>query len=202
MSYIVAGLGNPGEEYENTRHNVGRMVVLQLAEKGDMSDWRDDKKLRAKVTQGVTTENAKIKLVLPDNYMNRSGGALAPLVKSKKQAEQLIVVHDDIDLPIGSLKIVFDRGSGGHRGVDSIVRALKTQAFIRVRVGVIPTTQTGKLKKPQGENTVHDFILKQLSRKDREVIDTVVLRAQDAVLAIIHNDITSAMQDFNGNVTK
>lgn len=109
MEYIIAGLGNPGEEYQNTRHNVGRMVVRKRYSI-NASDWRDDKKLRARMSQGIVGEE-KVTLVLPDNYMNRSGGSLAPLVTTKKQAEHLIVIHDDIDLPLGTIRIVFDRGS-------------------------------------------------------------------------------------------
>lgn len=197
MEYIVVGLGNPGEEYEQTRHNVGRMVAELLHERVGASDWRDDKKLRAKVSQGSVEKNKNIKLVLPDNYMNRSGGSVAPLVKNKKQAERLIVVQDDIDLGVGTLKIVFNRGSGGHRGVDSIIRSLKTKAFIRVRVGVLPLTPTGKLKKPKGEDKVYNFILRKLPKKDLELIKKSVKYATDAVEEIIKNGHVKAMCEYN-----
>jgi len=200
MKYIVVGLGNPGEEYENTRHNVGRMVVETLAERLGASDWRADKKLRALVATAGLHNGDTVSLVLPDNYMNRSGGAVAPLVKSAKQAERTIVVHDDIDLPLRSLRIVFNRGAGGHNGVASIERALKTRAFVRLRVGVIPTTPTGKLKKPQGEQKVHDFILKQLTKKDRAAIDEVVEHAAVVTEAAIRDGYDEAMRSFNGSM--
>lgn len=196
MEYIIAGLGNPGEEYENTRHNVGRMVAEKIRYSINASDWRDDKKLRARMSQGIVGEE-KVTLVLPDNYMNRSGGSLAPLVTTKKQAEHLIVIHDDIDLPLGTIRIVFDRGAGGHNGVLSIERTLKTRAFVRVRVGVVPVTADGKQKKPQGEDKVYDFILQQLRKKEREAVDVVVERAMYAVLAVVNNGRESAMQEFN-----
>lgn len=198
MEHIIVGLGNPGEEYEQTRHNIGRMVVLNLKERWETSDWRDDKKLRAKISQGVLSKSCTVKLVLPDNYMNRSGGSVAPLIKNKKQTERLVVVHDDIDIGLGSLKIVFGRGSGGHRGVESIERALKTKAYVRVRIGVVPTTPTGKLKKPKGEEKVYDFILKRLTKKENEVLQEIVEYATNAVEVLIKKGQARAMQDFNG----
>ncbi len=200
MEYIVVGLGNPGEEYELTRHNVGRMVVELLHKRIGASDWRDDKKLRAKISQGSVEKNKNVKLVLPDNYMNRSGGSVAPLVKSKKQAERLIVVQDDIDLGVGALKIVFNRGSGGHRGVDSVICSLKTKSFVRVRVGVLPLTPTGKLKKPKGKDKVYGFILRKLSKKDLELIKKSVEYASDAVEFIIKNGYIKAMCEYNTSV--
>lgn len=198
MHYIVVGLGNPGGEYANTRHNVGRMVVERVAESLHASAWRDDGKLHAKVGQ-ATFGDTKVTLVLPDNYMNRSGGAVVPLIRGAKQAEQLLVVHDDIDLPLGTIRIVFNRGSGGHRGVESIVRAIKTSAFMRIRVGVLPTTPAGTAKKPRGDTAVHDFILKQISPKDRQAVDALVERSSDAVRACLEHGLDAAMRDFNGS---
>jgi len=197
MEYIIAGLGNPGSEYENTRHNVGRMVVVAFAEEIGASEWRDDKKLRAQVAQGALPSGEKVRLVLPDNYMNRSGGSLVPLIKSKKAAARLVVVHDDIDLPLGTIRIVFDRGAGGHRGVESIVRALNTKAFIRIRVGVLPVTPSGKPKKPQGGQRVYDFILKQLAKREREAVVVVVARAREATAAVVQSGCDEAMRTYN-----
>lgn len=202
MEYIIVGLGNPGEEYEQTRHNVGRMVVEFLKERWGTSDWRDDKKLRAKISVGALSKTTTVKLVLPDNYMNRSGASVAPLVTNKKLCERLIVVHDDIDIGLNTMRIVFGRGAGGHRGVESIERALKSKDYVRVRVGVVPTTPTGKLKKPKGEGKVYDFILKQLTKKELEVFEGVVERAAQAVEVLIHEGRAHAMQDFNGSIAK
>jgi PTH1 family peptidyl-tRNA hydrolase len=198
MEYIIVGLGNPGEEYARTRHNVGRMVLESLAKRWDLSDWRDDKKLRAKMSQGKVGDQ-KVICILPDNYMNRSGGSVEPLVTNKKQAEHLIVVHDDIDLGLGTIRIVFNRGSGGHRGVESIEKALKTRAYFRVRVGVVPTTPSGKLKKPIGEEKVYDFILKKLSKKDGEVLDAIVKKVSDAVETFVMHGHEHAMRVHNAH---
>ncbi|KKP89000.1 MAG: Peptidyl-tRNA hydrolase, partial [Candidatus Nomurabacteria bacterium GW2011_GWC2_35_8] len=106
---LVVGLGNPGAEYENTRHNTGRIMVGLV-----------EKKLEDKL---------KIKFLTPDNFMNNSGKAVAPLVKSKKDLENLIVIYDDVDLPLGKIKISFNRSSGGHNGLNSVIKALKSQEF-------------------------------------------------------------------------
>ncbi len=198
MEYVIVGLGNPGEEYVYTRHNIGREVVEALQKKLNISSWRDDKKLHALIAEGALENGESVRLVLPQNYMNRSGGSVAPLIKSKKHIERLIVVHDDIDLPVPEIKIVFNRGSGGHRGVESIERALKSKEFIRVRIGVSPTTPKGKIKKPKGEKIVHDFILKKTSKKDREVFTNITQNALEAVEAILYTGLSQAMCVSNG----
>ncbi|MBV9159732.1 MAG: peptidyl-tRNA hydrolase, partial [Candidatus Kaiserbacteria bacterium] len=126
MTWVVVGLGNPGEEYENTRHNAGRMAAQFFAKKADASEWREDKSANATVTRGAVGKNLFV-IVLPDTFMNKSGSALTKYVKSVKAAEKMIVVYDDLDLPLGKIKLSFDRGSGGHKGVESIMRAVKTK---------------------------------------------------------------------------
>lgn len=180
MTYIIAGLGNPGQEYENTRHNVGRMFVEYLRKKESFSEWREDKKLKAAFSDGKVGKS-KVLLFEPNGFMNNSGKSLVSLVKNKKQAEQLVVVYDDLDLPLGSLKISFNRGSGGHRGVESVIKALKTRAFIRIRVGTCPATPSGKLKKPDGEKKVIDFILGKFKPKESEVLKKSFKKAHEAV---------------------
>ena len=198
MKYLIVGLGNPGTAYEHTRHNVGRMVVEEVYRRIEASDWRDDKTLRARVCQGVTLGGAQVELILPDNYMNRSGGSVSPRIKTPAQLERLIVVHDDIDLPQGTIKIVHDRGAGGHNGVRSIERALKSRAFTRVRVGVLPLTPEGKPRKPKGAEAVNDFILKGMTKRELEAMHEEVVRSADAVLAIVHTGRDAAMRAYNG----
>lgn len=160
MKYIV-GLGNPGAEYEKTRHNTGRIIISFVEDKIE----------------------TKVKFIMPDSFMNNSGKVVAPLIKSKKELADLIVIYDDIDLPIGKMKISFNRSSGGHNGVGSIIKHLKTEEFVRIRIGICPTTPTGKLKKPKGEEAILKFLLgefkkeeitelKKLSKKIVEAIDT------------------------------
>ncbi len=198
MEYVIAGLGNPGEEYEETRHNVGRMVVLKLQEKWNTSDWRDDAKTHAKLSQGEFLKgNVQVRLVLPETYMNRSGAALTSCVKKKSQLQRLIVVHDDIDLGIGTLRIVLGRGAGGHKGVESIEKALGSKEYIRLRVGVSPITSNGKVKKPKGEEAVHTYILKRLTKKEKESIDKIVEYAVVAIEALLTEGPQRAMCTHN-----
>lgn len=197
MEHIIVGLGNPGEEYAGTRHNIGRMAVEKLANALGASDWRADKKLRASVAQVALESGDKIRLILPENYMNRSGGAVSPLIKSAKAVERLVVVHDDIDLPFGHIRIVQNRGAGGHNGVLSIERAIKSRAFVRVRVGVIPTTPGGKLKKPKGEGAIHDFILSDFKKAEREALPEIIDRAAAAARMVVLEGREAAQREFN-----
>jgi PTH1 family peptidyl-tRNA hydrolase len=175
--YIIVGLGNPGEQYVHTRHNTGRMATELM---------------RNKVSQ--------IKILIPDTYMNRSGSAVAKVVKSKKAAQRLIVVYDDLDLPLGSMKISYNRSSGGHRGLESVIRALKTTEFIRIRIGISPHTPSGKLKKPSGEEAVQDYILGSFKKAEKEVLNKVFERVQGAVQTITEHGLAQAMAEFNGEM--
>ena len=192
MTWIIVGLGNPGTEYENTRHNAGRLAVLRYAKKNEAAEWREDKKADATVAKvGAAT------CVLPDTYMNKSGSAVAKYVKSAKAAGNMIVVYDDLDLPIGKMKISFDRGSGGHKGLDSVMRAVKTREFARIRIGVSPETPSGKMKKPHGDEAVNNFILGTFKPTEMDELKRIFNHASDAITAIIKDGILIAMNEFN-----
>lgn len=171
--YIVVGLGNPGEEYARTRHNAGRLASEFVAEK----------------VSGV-------KVLTPDTFMNVTGKFVAKHVKSKKAAEKLIVIYDDLDLPIGAMKISFDRGSGGHNGLESVIKALKTREFIRIRVGVSPATPSGKLKRPSGDK-LQDFLLAEFKKPELEKLKKVFKKVSDAVVMIKEEGLDKAMGEFN-----
>src|SRR5690349_6094785 len=117
--YIIAGLGNPGEEYKDTRHNVGRMMLTALAKKGDFGEFEFNKKLNALTAKGKIGK-AEVMLVAPETFMNNSGLALKPLITSAKKAETLLVIYDDFQIPVGSIKMSYNRSSGGHNGLESI----------------------------------------------------------------------------------
>jgi len=169
--YIVVGLGNPGEEYQNTRHNTGRLAVAFLEKK----------------------EISGIKIVHLDTFMNKSGVGVAKVVKSKKTAEKLVVIYDDLDLALGTMKVSYNRGSGGHKGIESIVRALKTEAFIRIRIGTSPSTPSGKLKKPQGENAVEKHILSDFKKPETEILKKVFKRIPEVLEALVEDGLQKAM---------
>ncbi|MDP3661432.1 MAG: aminoacyl-tRNA hydrolase [bacterium] len=170
--YIVVGLGNPGAEYENTRHNAGRAAVSAL-------------------------KNVSAKLITPDSFMNKSGDAVKPLIKNAKQAEKLIVIHDDLDLPFGKLKISFNKSAGGHRGVESIVKAIKTEAFVRIRIGISPITTGGKFKKPKGEEAVERHILGKFKLAELSELKKMYKKINEAVACLISDGREKAMSQFN-----
>jgi peptidyl-tRNA hydrolase, PTH1 family len=177
--YIVVGLGNKGEEYEHTRHNVGRMALVEV-----------EKYLGEKEVKGV-------KVAHFDTFMNLSGGAVLKLVKTPSTARKLIVIYDDLDLPLGSLKISYDRGSGGHKGIESIIKSLKTREFIRIRIGISPVTPSGKIKKLLGEDVVGKHILGVFKKSEEEVLKKVFKRTAEAVERIVESDLQTAMTEFN-----
>ena len=175
MNYTIVGLGNPGQEYENTRHNTGRIAVESLAKKIDLdlSEWKEDKKLKSEIVKTKIGKNTVL-LIKPNTFMNKSGSAVGSLIKSKKAAETLVVIHDDLDLPFGKIKISFNKSAGGHKGVGSIMRAIKTEAFIRMRIGISPVTASGKMKKPSGEKAVTDLILGKFKPNEQDVLKKIM----------------------------
>jgi len=196
MAWVIVGLGNPGEEYDGTRHNVGRIVLDYFAKKNDFGEWNENKKAKARVARGMI-DRTIVALVEPDTFMNKSGSAVTPFVKSVKAAERMIVVYDDLDLPLGRMKVSFDRGSGGHKGLESIMRAVKTKKFVRIRVGVSPHTAAGKIKKPHGEDEVVDFILARFKQTELADLKEVVKRASQTIVSVITEGLEKAMNEAN-----
>ena len=192
INMIIVGLGNPGAEYENTRHNTGRMILDIFRQKNDLPEWQEDKKLKS-----LISKKNKITLLLPETFMNKSGEAIARIIKSKKAAESLVVIHDDLDLPLGRFKISFNRGAGGHRGVQSIVKTLKTEAFTRIRVGIASATPSGKIQKPIGEKAVIDFILGKFKDKELETFKKIAKKISEAIDMIATKGREKAMGIYN-----
>ncbi|HEX8993825.1 MAG TPA: aminoacyl-tRNA hydrolase, partial [Candidatus Paceibacterota bacterium] len=174
--FTIVGLGNPDEEYEGTRHNVGRDVLRAITKKEGTLEWKEDKKLRALVAKGELY-GEKVLCVLPETLMNNSGGSLKPLAFPKPTKKRpylpLVVLHDDLDLPLGVVKMSMGRGSGGHKGVESIYKALKTRDLVRIRIGISGATPSGKLKKPHGEAQVIDFVLGNFRAPEQENLKKV-----------------------------
>lgn len=195
MTYTIVGLGNPDEKYFGTRHNAGRFFAQEFARK-HKEDFSFDKKAEAhKATVKIGKDSAKI--ILPDTYMNKSGKSVGYFVKSAKAAERLVVIYDDLDLPIGRVKMSFGKGSGGHKGVESVARALKTKNFIRIRIGVSPATPSGKIKKVHGATAVEKHILGSFSKKEQGILDKLVPSINDALNTLMSESFEKAMQALN-----
>ncbi len=187
--YIIVGLGNPGEEYETTRHNTGRMAVEDFAKSKKFDEWVFDKKSNALKSEGKIKKE-KVLLLLPETMMNNSGNAVQKFVKSKKQAENLVVIHDDLDLPLGKFKISFAKSSAGHRGVESVIRKIKTEQFIRIRVGTSPKN------KPSGKELIK-FLLGKFTPKELSVFKKTSKKITSAIEVIVSEGLPKAMNTYN-----
>lgn len=194
MAYTIVGLGNPGGEYATTKHNVGRMVVSHLADTHAI-ELKDHSASNSERGTGTIAET-KVTLLNPNTYMNKSGSAVGKIVKTPKAAEKLIVIYDELDLPLGKVKISYGGGSGGHKGIESITRALKTKDFIRVRVGISGSTPKGKLKKPKGEEKVVKFIMSDFG-KDAAQWTKVKKKTADVIEKILTEGRIKAQNEVN-----
>lgn len=196
MKFFIVGLGNPGDEYTHTRHNAGRLAVEAFEHAHEWGGFTADKKTKSDKAKGAVGKHDVV-LLLPNTFMNKSGSAVASVVTNAKAAERTIVVYDDIDLPFGTVRVAFGRGSGGHKGVESIIKALKTKDFVRVRIGVAPTTPAGKIKKPQGEQKVYDFLLGDFSKKEMDALGGIFKTSTEALTRIIADGRVAAMNMVN-----
>lgn len=186
--FLVAGLGNPGPDYERTRHNAGFAVVAELARRhgGELRKARRERALVAECRIG----NLRVALAQPQTYMNLSGESVAPLVRrfGIDDLLYLVVVHDELDLPLGRLKVKVGGGLAGHNGLRSICQHLHSDAFVRVRIGV---------GKPPSKHAGADHVLRKLGKLEKTVFDEIIVIAADAVEVIILDGVEEAMNRFN-----
>ncbi len=183
---IVAGLGNPGAEYAGTRHNVGFMVVDALA--GKLLGKGSYKKSFGAFTARAEFEGESVFLMKPQTYMNLSGDAVGEAVRYYKVApSDLLVVHDDMDLPLGRIRIRSSGGGGGHRGVASVIAHVGAD-FIRVRVGI---------GRPDPRLDPADYVLSRFIEEERKTVEETIATAAEAVLAIFKKGLPAAMNRFN-----
>jgi PTH1 family peptidyl-tRNA hydrolase len=185
--YLVAGLGNPGREYKKTRHNIGFMVAEQLSV--DLSISMGKVQSRAIIGMGRALDS-KIIIAKPQTYMNRSGEAVKGLLKFYKiPLENLIVIHDDLDIPFGTIRIRKQGGPAGQKGVKSVIDHMGTQEFNRIRMGI---------DRPPGRMDAADYVLQRFSRNEEEQLEQLVKQASKAIQTIILNGMDQAMNEYNG----
>jgi PTH1 family peptidyl-tRNA hydrolase len=188
-TYLIAGLGNPGREYRESRHNVGFMVLDRLAVRLGSSFSRLESK--ALVTKGEH-EGRRLLLAKPQTYMNLSGQAVGALLRYYKvPIENLLVVFDDVDLPLGTLRLRPAGGSSGQKGMVSIIERLDSQEFPRLRVGI---------GRPPGRQQAADYVLEDFSRQETAILPEILDRAADAALAFTAEGLDAAMNRFNGTI--
>lgn len=190
--WLVVGLGNPGPKYERTRHNVGEDVVRLLAERHDapLKAGRDNS-LIGEARFDVDGETVRAALAFPLTFMNESGRAVSALVRRYRieSPDQIIVVQDELDLEPGVVKLKQGGGLAGHNGLRSIAQHLRTQDFLRVRIGV---------GKPPTKDRGAGHVLNKVPKREREVLDVAVAVAADAVELIIADGIDAAMHAIHG----
>lgn len=187
---VIAGLGNPGAEYANTPHSIGFEVVDALARRID-AQWKRSSSFNGELATGMLG-GVKTLLVKPATYMNLSGDCIAPAVKyhNASAADDLLVVSDDIDLPVGRIRIRKGGSAGGHNGLKNVIERTGTQAFARLRVGV------GRDSRNRANVVGH--VLGKFSPEDRKVMDEVVEQAVIAIETIELNSLEIAMNRYNG----
>ncbi len=195
-THLIVGLGNPTDQYDGTRHNTGRMFVERLHATHDFAEWKEDKKPPMRWAKGSIVGKSSV-LLQPNTFMNHSGRAVAHFIKSKKEAGNTVVVYDDMDLPLGTIKISHGRSSGGHNGVESVINALKTKDFVRIRIGVSPKGAKGAVRKPKGEVRVLKFLLGKFTPGEITELKKVFKRAVEAVETIVTRGYQAAMTEFN-----
>lgn len=184
--YLIAGLGNPGRQYRSNRHNVGFMVLDKLAERLGVSFSRVES--QALVTK-ADFEGNRLILVKPQTFMNLSGQALVSLARFYKVPDDnLMVVFDDVDLPFGMLRLRPGGGSGGQKGMASIIERLGTQDFPRLRFGI---------DRPPGRMDAADYVLQDFSRSQIEFLPSLLDRAVEAILLFVDQGLEAAMNKFN-----
>jgi len=184
---LVVGLGNPGKEYARSRHNVGAEVVAELARRGGATLKRSKEKA---LTAEVTLHGKRIALAFPQTYMNLSGESVSLLARRYgiEDAEHVVVVHDELDLPPAALRVKVGGGLAGHNGLRNIKQHLHTDGFVRVRIGV---------GKPPSKEAGAQHVLRKMPKAERTELDVTVQEAADAVECIASEGVAAAMNRYN-----
>lgn len=185
-NWLIIGLGNPGAAYEQTRHNLGFMLVDLLAGEKGVQVKREE--CRALIGR-AEIENETVELVKPQTFMNLSGEAVSCLLKKpSRSVKKIIVITDDLALPFGKIRLRPKGSAGGHNGLKSIIACLRTEDFIRLRIGIQPEHQISNTK---------NFVLEKFSKADAETVEKVLKESAEAVRAVIRDGVEKAMAQFN-----
>jgi len=178
---VIIGLGNPGEQYKNTRHNVGFMAIDKFAKENGFDEFKLEKKFDAEISK-----KDKVLLAKPQTFMNNSGKS-AKKLKAVNKTATFMVLHDDVDLPIGKIKIVKERGSAGHKGVESVIRAIGNKGLLRVRIGVGGKKTADAMK----------IVLKNFTPAEQTLIKKTITKVAKALDLFVEENIEKAMNEYN-----
>ena len=188
-NWMIVGLGNPGAQYEQTRHNLGFMLIDLLAQ--DFGAQVKRHECRALIGQTIF-QNETVELVKPQTFMNLSGESLACLLKkNERSVKKLVVISDDLALPLGKIRLRPKGSAGGHNGLKSINDCLRTQDYVRLRIGIQPEYPISDTKR---------FVLEKFSKADFETVDKVLEQSAEAIRAIINDGVEKAMATWNADL--
>lgn len=186
---LIVGLGNPGEEFTNTRHNLGFIVLDDFQKEKEFSSWREKKKLFSQIAEGKIGRE-KVVLAKPQTFMNNSGRAVRALLdRYKIKPDNLWVIHDELSLPFGELKISEKKGPAGHKGVQSIIEKIKTKDFFRLRIGASTEATKDKTKK--------EVVLKRFNAAEKILSEKIVKLASQVLVVAVLKGKEKAMNEFN-----
>lgn len=198
MNYIVA-LGNPGEKYASTRHNIGWVVMDSVSSLVNLPSPHLQSALSGRVTDGKIA-GVSVTVLYPDTYMNNSGAAVRKFVP-RGELQNLIVLYDDIDLPFGEIKVTFGRGAGGHNGLTSIIEKMGSKDFVRVRIGIGKVGfwpwSGAEIKRPKGGGALEKYVLGNLTKKELGEIEQMSVRTLEVITTILKDGHVTAMNKFN-----
>jgi PTH1 family peptidyl-tRNA hydrolase len=190
MTKLIVGLGNPGRSYASNRHNIGFICLNHFARTQGIKF--DKKQGLARIGSG-TAAGSKVVLARPQTYMNNSGQSVSRLVrKFKINPKDLLVIHDDLDLPLAKIRVSSGSGSGGHKGINSIIQELGTREFARIRVGI------GRPAQPNpGEDDIIAYVLSDFTPEEKKAVNQIIPRVTEAILCLLTEGLTQAMNKFN-----
>ena len=187
--FLIVGLGNPGDEYASTRHNIGREIAELFRKRHELPNFRFEKKWNAEISEGKISKG-KVIVALPNTFMNKSGASVAPVKRFFKIVPpQIVLIHDDADIAFGFGKLSFEKRSAGHKGVESVIRALKTTAFWRFRIGI-----AGKRDIP-----AEKLVLKKFTLDEQKIAKKIIKRTLDALERTITDGPERATNRYNSS---
>lgn len=194
---LIVGLGNPDKKYKFTRHNIGFRVLDRFSKENCFSEFTSSKKFKSLISEGII-DKEKVVLIKPQTYMNESGKAVKALKSQYKLlAKNIWVIHDDIDLDLKKIKIVQKRGSGGHKGVISIINEIKTKGFVRFRVGIKPKKFPNNKKENKNPDFLARFVLQKFEEEEKKEIKKTIKGCAEIISFSLKEGVEKAMNQFN-----
>lgn len=191
---IIVGLGNPNKKYQKTRHNLGFRVLDEFRKKNNFPDFNFSKKYNAEISE-ESFNDEKVILVKPQTFMNNSGQSIKSLITYYKlKTTDLFIIHDDIDLPFGEMKISKNRGAAGHKGVQSIINETGSKDFLRFRIGIKPVNNE---QQTINNINVEDFVLQKFNKEEEKILKGVVKKTIEAIDMTLKEGQEKAMNKFN-----